>query len=155
MSLYCSLYCCSLKLLFYFTYPCIPYYIQFISYMEWDTIHYIYTHSIYKTKELATIQVYTKIHRVDPTIAIQVHWTNSVMFWHSTSIVNTWHHHSLNRCRSSVHIDHSWSSLNSVCTGDLENACETWQTQNHSVDNNWFSYHLILLSDMVSSIITT
>ena len=118
--------------------------------LEWDTIHCIYIHSIYKTIESATIQVYKKIHSVSPTVATRVHWTNSVMFWHLASTINIQHHHAFGRCRSSIHTDHSSSSLNLICTGDSMNACETRHTLNHLVDTTWLNYHSIHLSKLSS-----
>ena len=145
MSLFYSLYCYSHKMLFNFAYPSKSYHI--IS-LKWSTIHYTYTHSINKIIELATLQVYTKIYCVLPTATHWVHWTHSVMFWHSTSRENTQHHHALGRCRSSVHTDHSSSSPNSVCTDDSVNACVTLQSLNHLIDTNWLGYHWIHLSEL-------
>ena len=46
----------------------------------YDIIHYIYTNPNYNSTKLATIQVYTKIHKVGQTTGTQVLKTSSVRF---------------------------------------------------------------------------
>ena len=75
-----------------------------IIWIWYNTLH------IYQSKSQFIIVGYNisfnQDHKLGSTAGTQILKKNLVRFWYSTTIVNTPHHHTLGRCRSSVHVDH-------------------------------------------------